>query len=165
MSLEAVLQVLVAACAVYLGLVYASYLWLMAVGLWENRRRVREHTIDDVATVATSRFFPGVSVVVAAYNESAALPSAVRSLLALDYSEFEVIVVNDGSTDETLERLVAAFDLVPVEAAARGVVETERVRGYYRSTFDARLLVIDKDNGGKADALNAGLDHCRFRYV
>ena len=165
MSLEAVLQVLVAACAVYLGLVYASYLWLMAVGLWENRRRVREHTIDDVATVATSRFFPGVSVVVAAYNESAALPSAVRSLLALDYSEFEVIVVNDGSTDETLERLVAAFDLVPVEAAARGVVETERVLGYYRSTLDARLLVIDKDNGGKADALNAGLDHCRFRYV
>jgi len=46
MSLEAVLQVLVAACAVYLGLVYASYLWLMAVGLWENRRRVREHTIE-----------------------------------------------------------------------------------------------------------------------
>jgi biofilm PGA synthesis N-glycosyltransferase PgaC len=164
-KLEAVLQALVAACAVYLGLVYASYLWLMAVGFRENRRRLRQHAIDDVATIATSRFFPGVSIVVAAYNESAALPPAVRSLLGLDYTEFEVIVVNDGSTDETLDRLMVEFDLVPFEGVARGVVETEHVLGYYRSSLDARLLVIDKANGGKADALNAGLDHSRFRYV
>ena len=165
MTLEAVLRALVAACAVYLGLVYASYAWLMVVGFRENRRRLREHEIDDIETIASSRFFPGVSIVVAAYNESAALPPAVRSLLALDYTEFEVIVVNDGSTDETLDRLVVAFDLVPVEAVARGVVETEHVRGYYRSRLAPRLLVIDKANGGKADALNAGLDHCRYRYV
>ena len=69
----------------------------------------------------------------AAYNEAVALPHAVRSLLELDYAEFEVIVVNDGSTDDTLERLVEALELVPVEATSRGVVATERIAAYYRS--------------------------------
>src|SRR4029450_3273360 len=57
------------------------------------------------------------------------------------------------------------LELVPVDARPRGVVATERIRAYYRSRLDPRLLVIDKANGGKADALNAGLDHCRYRYV
>ena len=74
-------------------------------------------------------------------------------------------MVNDGSTDATLERLRAAFALVPVEEASRRVVATEHIGAYYRSTCNPRLLVIDKVNGGKADALNAGLNHSRYRYV
>jgi len=99
------------------------------------------------------------------YNEGEALVDAVRSLLALDYPDFEVIVVNDGSNDDTLSRLLRALDLVPVDVSSRGLLPTARIEGYYRSPYDPRLLVIDKENGGKADALNAGLDHARYGYV
>ena len=76
-----------------------------------------------------------------AYNESAALSDAVRSLLALDYPDFEVIVVNDGSTDDTLARLRRRLELVPVEASSRDVARDRPVEGYYRSPSDPRLLV------------------------
>jgi len=89
----------------------------------------------------------------------------VTSLLDLDYPEHEVIVVNDGSSDETLERLAEAFELEPFELFARRVFHTEEVRAVYRSEKHPNLFVVDKQNGGKADALNAGLNVARYRYV
>ena len=165
MTLEPVVRASVLACTAYLVVLYGMYVSLMAIGLVETRRRRRERCVDDVGLLAESRFAPGVSIVVPAYNESGGLPHAVRSLLAIDYPEFEVIVVNDGSTDDTLEQLVAELDLVPVEAVSREIVPSEPVERYYRSPADTRLLVVDKRNGGKADALNAGLNHSRYRYI
>ena len=165
MTLESVLRASVLACTAYLVLLYGMYVSLMVVGLVETRRRRRERSVDDVELLAESRFAPGVSIIVPAYNESGGLPDAVRSLLAIDYPEYEVIVVNDGSTDDTLERLVAELELVPVEATSREIVPSEHVERYYRSPTDARLLMVDKRNGGKADALNAGLNHSRYRYI
>ncbi len=165
MTVESVLRTGVLLCAVYLCVVYASYFALMVVGYGENRRRRRDFAVDDIETLAESRFLPGVSVVVPGYNEGEALVDAVRSLLALDYPNFEVIVVNDGSNDDTLPRLLIALDLVPVDVSSRGRLPTARIAGYYRSPHDPRLLVIDQVNGGKADALNAGLDHARYGYV
>jgi poly-beta-1,6-N-acetyl-D-glucosamine synthase len=163
--LPGLLNAAILACAAYLCVVYGAYLALMVVGFVENHRRRQEEVVEDFHALGTSRFVPPVSVLLPAYNEAGGLPQAVRSLLALDYAEHEVIVVNDGSTDDTMERLVAVLQLVPVDARPRGVVETEPIRAYYRSRLDSRLLVIDKVNGGKADALNAALDHCRYRYV
>jgi len=165
MSWSDALHASVLACAVYLCLVYASYLVLMAVGLVEGRRRRRQRRLEDLDAAAASRFFPPVSVVVAAYNEASALPAAVRSLLDLEYPEFEVVVVDDGSTDDTLARLDEVFDLVPVDVSSRDVVATEPVRAFYRSGRDQRLLVAAKTGGGKADALNVGLNLARHRYV
>ncbi len=165
MTLETGLRAAVLACSAYLILLYGLYFSLMAIGFVESRRRRRERSVDDLDVLAVSRFAPGVSIIVPAYNESGGLPDAVRSLLAVEYPEFEVIVVNDGSTDDTLERLVAELELVPVEAASRAIVHSKPVLRNYRSPTDARLLVVDKANGGKADGLNAGLNHCRYRYV
>jgi len=164
MTFDGVLLALVLACTGYLVLLYSLYFSLMVLGHVESRRRRRERSVDDPDALAASRFAPGVSIIVPAYNESGGLPDAVRSLLALDYPEFEVIVVNDGSTDDTLDVLVGALELVAVDAASRDVVPGQPVEGYYRS-LDPRLLVVDKANGGKADALNVGLNHCRYRYV
>jgi poly-beta-1,6-N-acetyl-D-glucosamine synthase len=165
MSLGGVLQVAVLACAAYLCVVYGTYFVLMLVGFAESRRRRRERETEDLDAARDSRFFPPVSIIVPAHNEAGGLAAAVSSLLALDYPEFEVIVVNDGSTDDTLARLTEAFDLVPVEVGSRDVVDTERIETYYRTDRESRLLVVDKVGGGKADALNAGLNHSRHRYV
>ncbi len=165
MTLERILPLLVLACAAYLAVLYVGYFALVALGHVEARRRRRERAIDDADMLSASRFAPGVSIFVPAYNEGGGLADAVRSLLALSYPEYEVIVVNDGSNDDTLDRLVDAFDLVPVEVASREIVPSAPAEGYYRSPVDSRLLVVDKANGGKADALNAALNHCRYRYV
>ena len=110
---ETVLQACVIACAAYLALVYAMYAALMVVAFAEGRRRRREFAVDDVVALGGSRFAPGVSIVMPAYNEGDAATDAARSLLALEYPEFELLVVNDGSTDDTLARLRAAFDTGP----------------------------------------------------
>jgi cellulose synthase/poly-beta-1,6-N-acetylglucosamine synthase-like glycosyltransferase len=103
-----------------------------------------------------------ISVIVPAYNEEAGIIESVRSLLSLRYPVFEVIVVNDGSSDTTLARLVEAFDLRPSRAVFRKTVQTLPIRGIYRSAIQPKLVVVDKINGKKADAMNAGLNISRY---
>jgi cellulose synthase/poly-beta-1,6-N-acetylglucosamine synthase-like glycosyltransferase len=103
-----------------------------------------------------------VSVIVPAFNEGPGIVESVRSLLSLRYPVFEVVVVNDGSTDETLARLVEAFDLRPAKTVFRKVLPTQPIRGVYRSAVQPKLIVVDKVNGKKADAMNAGLNIARY---
>jgi cellulose synthase/poly-beta-1,6-N-acetylglucosamine synthase-like glycosyltransferase len=102
-----------------------------------------------------------ISLLAPAFNEEATIAESVRSLLALQYPNFEVIVVNDGSKDRTLDVLIEAFELTPVVRAFESAVPHKPVRGLYGSPRYPRLLVVDKHNGGKADALNAGISVCR----
>lgn len=109
-----------------------------------------------------SVFSTPVSVLVPAFNEEAEIVEAVRSLVDFKYVEHEVIVINDGSTDGTMARLIEAFDLVPFSAARYVKFQTKPIRTTYRSTSSTNLFVIDKENGGKGDALNAGLNAARY---
>ena len=106
----------------------------------------------------SSEISPPISVLAPAYNEEKTVIQSVKSLLALRYPEFEIIVINDGSTDGTLQALCEAFELVPANKAHANELSTQPVRGIFTSTHQARLIVIDKENGGKADALNAGIN-------
>ena len=103
-----------------------------------------------------------VSIIVPAYNEEATVVENVRSMLALHYPNFEVIVVNDGSDDATMAELIKAFDLSPVHRSHEEEVPHAHVRGLYGTKDIPNLVVVDKENGGKADALNAGMNLCRF---
>jgi cellulose synthase/poly-beta-1,6-N-acetylglucosamine synthase-like glycosyltransferase len=103
-----------------------------------------------------------VSVIVPAFNEEAGIIESVRSLLSLRYPVFEVVVVNDGSSDATLARLAEAFDLRPSRSVFRRTLPTQAIRAIYRSAVHSRLIVVDKVNGKKADALNAGLNVSRY---
>jgi poly-beta-1,6-N-acetyl-D-glucosamine synthase len=163
--METLLAAIVLVCLGYLVVTTFIYLALVAIGAVESTVRRHESRSDDFATLSTSRFTIPVSVIVAAYNEEPVIVSTVRSLLAFDYPEHEVIVVNDGSGDGTLEALRAAFDLEPYETFVRHVFETSDVRAMYRSVDHPNLVVVDKENGGKADSWNAGLNVARFRYV
>jgi cellulose synthase/poly-beta-1,6-N-acetylglucosamine synthase-like glycosyltransferase len=104
---------------------------------------------------------PPITLISPAFNEEATLVAAVHSLLSLNYPEFEVLVSNDGSTDGTLQVLSEAFNLEPVERVPMGDIPTAPVRGTYRSRRYHNLWIVDKENGGKADALNAGINYCR----
>jgi cellulose synthase/poly-beta-1,6-N-acetylglucosamine synthase-like glycosyltransferase len=107
-----------------------------------------------------------ISVVVPAYNESASIITSVKAMLQLEYPQFELIVVNDGSSDDTLDKLIAEFGMQRFPEAYRARVECADVRGVYRSTRVANLRVVDKENGGsKADASNAGVNACRYPLV
>jgi cellulose synthase/poly-beta-1,6-N-acetylglucosamine synthase-like glycosyltransferase len=103
-----------------------------------------------------------ISVIVPAFNEGPGIVDSIRSLLSLRYPVFEVVVVNDGSTDSTLARLVEAFDLRPSKAVFRRTLPTLPIRGIYRSAVQPKLVVIDKVNGKKADAMNAGLNISKY---
>ena len=154
-----------AACLVYLTALTAIYVSLTGMAVRENRQRSREASDEDFSIVRRSPFTVPVSVVAPAYNEEVCISASVRSLLALEYPQYELIVVNDGSTDGTLQRLTADFELEPTTVLFRRVLESADIRQIYRSRLDPRLIVVDKVNGGKADALNAGANFARYRYI
>ncbi|HWH23014.1 MAG TPA: glycosyltransferase [Allosphingosinicella sp.] len=104
---------------------------------------------------------PSIAVLAPAYNEEVTIVESVNSLLALHYPDFEVIVINDGSKDGTLARLIDHYRLEPVARFHEEAVPHQPIRGLYASSRLPRLLVVDKENGGKSDALNAGINVAR----
>ena len=141
----------------YYLLINAGYLLIHLLALLQLRDSVRESEWNPSFRAFDSPFYPGVAMVVPAYNEAASIVESVRSMLALNYPDQEIVVVNDGSSDATLDRLQDASGLRPVDAEVPHDVPSEPIRGVYRSAIHENLLVVDKENGGKSDALNAGV--------
>lgn len=109
---------------------------------------------------------PPVTLLVPAHNEEQFIVESVRSLLAIDYPDLEVIVINDGSVDSTLEQLKRAYRLKPAKLLYIQEVPSAKVHGIYRSELQSHLIVVDKEAGGsKADAVNAGLNAATSPYV
>ena len=143
--------------AVTIALFYFSF---ATISIREMVAYIKRNNFIDYKYILASPFAPGVSLIAPAYNEGLTIIDNVKSLLSIMYSNFEVIIINDGSKDDTLAKLIPAFDLVKVEFAMENSVPTKPVRGIYKSRNRAfrKLVVVDKENGGKADALNVGLN-------
>lgn len=142
----------------FLFAINTYYLVLTLAGFWRTIRAVRTVQRHDSRRVQRSPLTPPISILAPAFNEEANVEENVRSLLTLDYPLFEVILINDGSSDRTLEVLIARFDLRPSERSYELAVPCKPIRAVYESATHRNLVVIDKANGGKADALNAGLN-------
>lgn len=112
-----------------------------------------------------SHFAQPISLLVPAYNEQASIVQSVRSLLLLEYPQHEVIVVNDGSKDATLQALIDAYALSVTREQVPGRLPSMPIRGIYRSARYPSLVVVDKENGGKADALNASINVSSYPLV
>ena len=125
-------------------------------------RRYRDANALSTLPALYSGLEPPVSLLVPAYNEEATIGASVRSMLQLRYSEFEVIVINDGSRDGTIDALKREFELEPFPQAYWPRVDAKPIRGFHRSKRYPDLRVVDKENGGKADALNAGINLARY---
>jgi cellulose synthase/poly-beta-1,6-N-acetylglucosamine synthase-like glycosyltransferase len=149
----------------YFAALNVTYLAFTGVAWRDLAQHLRARSYAPIDETLASPLTPPVSVLLPAWNEQAGIVDSVQSLLALRYPEHEVLVVSDGSTDATLERLREAFDLVPAPVAARDAIATQPIVASYISRRHRNLRVIDKLNGGKGDALNAGLAVARFPYV
>lgn len=140
--------------------IIANIFWtaLMIGSARESLRDRRRGVKEDLRWQLGSSVLPKVSVLMPAYNEAETVAHSVRALLTLQYPALEVVLVNDGSKDETLARLIEEFELRSIYLIYRHVLETKTVRALYRSRLYPGLIVVDKDNGGKADSLNAALN-------
>jgi len=142
------------------------YLVLLVVAFITNTQHQRRRASMRLERLKSSPLSPPISLLVPAHNEEKTIVASVRSLLALDYPELEVVVVNDGSADATLEELVGSFHLLRTDLLYVPEVPSQPVRGVYMSQSEPRLLVLDKESGGsKADAINAALNAASSPYI
>jgi cellulose synthase/poly-beta-1,6-N-acetylglucosamine synthase-like glycosyltransferase len=146
------------AILVYFVVVNSFYLVQLASAAFAMREHRLKAWKEARWRVLGSDVAPRISVLAPAFNEASTVAESVRALLTLHYHNLELVVINDGSKDDTIGVLVRTFDLQPVFPAFDARIAHKPVRGIYRSKEFPRLVVVDKENGGKADALNAGLN-------
>lgn len=153
-------------------LVFTTVLFtlFMAMGYLSTRNSLhyrKKNSIGDISRVMASPLAPSITIIAPAYNEGLTIVENIRSLLSLHYVNYEVMVVNDGSKDDTLQKMIAAYDLERIESEMDPEWRSKPVRGIYKSRQRSfsKLTVVDKANGGKSDALNAGIQLSKSKYV
>ncbi len=141
------------------------YLLLLLISLVGARKQNYLWSIKSEKLLYIEDLLPPISIIAPAYNEEASIITSIQSLLNLKYPSYEVIVVNDGSKDETLFKLITHFNLSRTNPAYEYSLKTKEIRGIYRTKEIPNLVVVDKLNGGKADALNVGINIARNPYI
>ena len=150
---------------VYYLFVNLYYSFACTVALLDIRGQLAVASRQHIRNLVTGVYYRPISILVPAYNEEATIVTSIRFSLALRYPEYELVVVNDGSTDRTLEVLREEFRLVQIEKPIKIALKHEAIRGIYVSLDHPQLLVVDKANGGKADALNAGINASQYPLI
>ncbi|MBX2906869.1 MAG: glycosyltransferase family 2 protein [Taibaiella sp.] len=152
---------------IYACTLLTSYMVIGIASIGGSREYMYKNEFTDFRLLASSPHAPSVSILAPAYNEGATIIENVRSLLSLYYSNLEVVVINDGSKDDCLQKLIDGYDLEKIDFHVQYKIATKEVRGVYRSrkAVYKRLVVVDKVNGGKADALNVGINVSSNDYI
>lgn len=152
---------------IYSVVLVLSYIFIGLFSIGETNTYLKKNSFTDYRLLAASPHAPSISILAPAFNEGNTIIDNVRSLLSIYYSNLELIILNDGSTDDTLEKLIEAYELKPVDFFVNYQIPTKKVRNVYRSTNPVynKLVVVDKINGGKADALNVGVNIATNNYL
>jgi poly-beta-1,6-N-acetyl-D-glucosamine synthase len=152
---------------IYCLILMSSYLILGTISLISLRKYLKKSKHINYTDLLPSSLSPSISLIAPAYNEGLTIVENIRSLISLHYSDFEVVIVNDGSKDDTLEKAVIAYKMVPIDLTINEDLITKKIKNIYKSTLPAfkNLILVDKENGGKADALNAGINIAASQYV
>lgn len=141
--------------------IYTFLMTLSLISVWLHNRRLTYQGLDELRESVVT---PPATIIMPAWNEQEIIVQSVGSILKTDYPNLEVVVVDDGSTDETLLRLINGFRLVQMDLIYRPRLPTRPIRGFYMNPRIPNLIVISKENGGKPDALNVGINMCRTPY-
>ncbi|MDQ0243586.1 cellulose synthase/poly-beta-1,6-N-acetylglucosamine synthase-like glycosyltransferase [Bacillus fengqiuensis] len=149
---------------VYMVFIICFYSLMLLFSFRQLRKELRLNKYEMYEELMTEGATKPISILVPAYNEEAGIYDSVRSLLNIHYPEFEIIVINDGSKDDTMAVMIEKFNMKAVRKVVQTNIQTQPIRRVYRSDIFENLYVIDKDNGGKADALNAGLNLSNYPY-
>ena len=147
--------------------IISSYLILAIISVIALSKHLKENVFINYKVILSSDLAPHLSLIAPAYNEVNTIEENVRSLLSLNYNNYEVIIVNDGSRDNSLEVLKGSFDLEQVQFDYHEHIKSKTVRAVFKSKNPAykKLIVVDKVNGGKADALNVGINISQYSYI
>ena len=145
----------------YFVIVNLSYITLIIFSYVQTKRSNKESSIFQLSGLFDTRLYKSISILAPAYNEEASIIESTEALLHLEFADYEIIVVNDGSKDKTLEKLIRHFKLKKIDRYIPKSIETEPIKAVYGSHRYPNLFVVDKENGRKADALNAGINVSR----
>ncbi len=165
MTASATVIWLLQAIFVYYCVLYVLYMLLIMLGATQLQRYQRSINIGDFRRIAESPLTLPFSVIIPAHNEEKVIIGTVEAALMLRYPQHEVIVVNDGSSDATLQLLIDHFRLRKVSRTSSTRLKTQPVRSVYESFEHPHLLVIDKENGQRGDAINAAVNSARYPLV
>src|SRR4051812_44221626 len=152
---------------IYSAVQILFYIVIGIISIYTYRKYANKNSFIDYKLLAVSPYAPSISILAPAYNEGANIIENVRSLLSIYYNNLEVIIINDGSKDNSLQQLISAYSLQKIDFAVNNQIPTKEVRGVYKSKNRAydKLVVVDKVNGGKADALNVGINIAANKYI
>ncbi len=145
-------------CMAFTILLSIIYIVQLIMSFVKVRKNDKARQSNDFGRYVESENLLPISLLIPAYNEEENIVSNIKSLLKIDYPLFEIVVVNDGSTDRTHDKIVDSFGLYKIESAVRTSIPTKDVRGVYYNIEYPNLIYVDKENGGKSDALNAGIN-------
>ncbi|MBC7915034.1 MAG: glycosyltransferase, partial [Pyrinomonadaceae bacterium] len=136
-----------------------TYIGIGLFSIVSVKEYLDKNSFADYRVLAVSPEAPTMSILAPAYNEATTIVENVRSLLSIHYNNLEVIIINDGSKDDSLQKLIEHYNLRKIDFFVNEQIPAKKVRGVYKSTNPVykKLVVIDKENGGKADALNVGI--------
>lgn len=122
-------------------------------------------TIKTTHNIKKAIYEEGITILVPAYNEQALIIKNLLGIINVDYRNYEVIFINDGSIDRTMDLLDDNLTLYKSFRRPSNMFNYESINGVYESKLYPYIYVIDKENGGKADALNAGLDFAKNNII
>lgn len=152
---------------IYGSIISSGYLFTAIYSLVEIRDYKRRNNFEDDIALLQSLNLPAISILAPAFNEGLNIVENVRSLLTINYPSFEIVIINDGSSDNSMELLFAEYELEKKDILYHNFIKTKDIKGIYKSKNKAfkSLTVVDKENGGKADALNTGINICQNSVI
>ena len=165
--MESIIEYIIWIIFIFCVSIMSAYLVLAVISIISLRKHLKRNSFSDFNSILNSELAPPISIIAPAYNEEKTIVDNAKSLLSLHYNNFEVLIINDGSKDNTLQKMIDAFNLQLIDAPTNIQIKCKEIRGIYKSSNPAfkKLSVIDKVNGGKADALNAGINIAQSPYI
>lgn len=160
-----VTQIFLISIFVYYIVLHGSYLAFILIGASQQKRYHQAIQFGEFKSISQSTFSMPVSIIIPAHNEEKLIVTTAMNVLGLNYPEYEVIIVNDGSKDKTLELLKDKFHLEEIDYVFKKNFDTKTVKKVYRSKTHSNLIVVDKENGGRADANNTAVNYSKYPII